>query len=102
MIKENPRIAAAAKTLSDTGISMSDATARALQDAGVIAALEQLTNFGRRFTQPLKDSVVGQAIIEALDDIGMEGYEDKEVRRERRRKRLVKAGGSKKMRANPE
>lgn len=92
MIKENPRIAKAAQDLSKAGISISDATARALQDAGVAEALMRLTNLGRRFAQPIKDSTVGQAIIEALDDLGMQGYEDKATRRARRRKRVERSG----------
>jgi hypothetical protein len=92
MIKENPRIAAAARNLQSAGISVHEATARALQDSGVTEALERLTNLGKRFAQPIKDSTVGQAIIEALDDLGMQGYEDKEMRRARRRKRVVRSG----------
>jgi len=92
MIKENPKLAKAVKDLQDAGISVSEATARALQDSGVAEALARLTNMGRRFTQPIKDSAVGQAIIEALDDLGLQGYEDKATRRARRKKRVERSG----------
>jgi hypothetical protein len=92
MIKENPRIAEAVRGLQSAGISVGDATARALQDSGVTDALERLTNMGRRFALPIKESTVGQAIIEALDDLGLQGYEGKEERRARRRKRVERSG----------
>ena len=104
MIKENPRLQQAAKDLSKAGISVSEATAQALKDRGVIDALERLTNLGRRFAQPLVDSTVGKALIEALDDLGLQGYEDKAVRRARRQRRLERAGLVRKPRTkeNPE
>ena len=101
MIRDNPRLQAAARNLQSAGISVSDATTQALQDSGVTEALERLTNLGRRFAQPIKDSPVGQAIVEALDDLGLQGYEEKEIRRERRRRRAAKEG-TKRVRADPE
>ena len=104
MIKDNPRLQKAAKDLSSAGISVSEATAQALKDRGVIDALERLTNLGKRFAQPIRDSPVGKALVEALDDLGLQGYEDKAVRRARRQRRMERAGLVRKPRVaeNPE
>ena len=106
MIKENPRLRAAAQNLSRAGISVSDAAARALQDSGVLEAISKVSNTYMRVTQPVRDTVIYKAVAggleEAIDELGLQGYEEREVRRKRRERRAEKAGmRSKRVKEDP-
>ena len=85
---------------------MSDAASRALQDSGVIEAIGKVSNTYMRFTQPVRDTetykMISTSLEDAFDEMGLQGYEEKDERRRKREKRAEKAGlKTKRVKADP-
>ncbi|CAE6433104.1 unnamed protein product [Rhizoctonia solani] len=105
-IKENPRLRAAAEELKKNGIKISDAVGEAVRSLeasgfyqGITRATAAVSSAVATSTEPIRNTeaykAVAEAVAEALDDSGASrygGYEEKEVRRKLREKRLAKAG----------
>ncbi|PBK72412.1 mitochondria import inner membrane translocase TIM44 subunit [Armillaria solidipes] len=122
-IKENPRLRAAAEELKKTGVKVGDAVGEALksmEESEIVRAISRATGAVsetiKKSTEPIRNTAAYQSLsetlIDALDDSGSAkhaGFEEKEARRLRRQRRLVKAGkdsgigpASKRTAANPE
>ncbi|CAE6357079.1 unnamed protein product [Rhizoctonia solani] len=105
-IKENPRLRAAAEELKKNGIKISDAVGEAVRSLeasgfyqGITRATAAVSSAVATSTEPIRNTeaykAISEAVAEALDDSGASrygGYEEKEVRRKLREKRLAKAG----------
>ncbi|KAG8760287.1 protein translocase subunit [Ceratobasidium sp. 428] len=105
-IKENPRLQAAAEELRKSGIKISDAVGEAVRSLeasgfyqGITRATAAVSSAVATSTEPIRNTeaykAISEAVADALDDSGASrygGYEEKEIRRELRRKRLAKAG----------
>ncbi|KAK0501370.1 import inner membrane translocase subunit tim44 [Armillaria luteobubalina] len=122
-IKENPRLRAAAEELKKTGVKVGDAVGEALksmEESDIVRAISRATGAVsdtiKKSTEPIRNTAAYQSLsetlIDALDDSGSAkhaGFEEKEARRLRRQRRLIKAGkdsgigpASKRTAANPE
>ncbi|KIK08862.1 hypothetical protein K443DRAFT_671921 [Laccaria amethystina LaAM-08-1] len=119
-IKENPRLRAAAEELKKTGVKVGDAVTEALktmEESEVMRAISRassaVSSTIEKSTEPIRNTAayktLSETLVDALDDSGSAkhaGFEEKEARRLRRQKRLVKAGknafGSNHLAANPE
>ncbi|KZT59051.1 TIM44 subunit of mitochondria import inner membrane translocase [Calocera cornea HHB12733] len=105
-IKENPRLRAAAEEMKKAGIKVGDAVSEAMKGLeesefmkGIARASAAVSSAVSSTTEPIRNTAaykaMAEAVVEALDDSGSTrhaGYEEKEVRRMRRQKRLAKAG----------
>ncbi|CAE6417278.1 unnamed protein product, partial [Rhizoctonia solani] len=105
-IKENPRLREAAEELKRNGIKISDAVGEAVRSLeasgfyqGITRATAAVSSAVATSTEPIRNTdaykAISEAVAEALDDSGASrygGYEEKEVRRKLREKRLSKAG----------
>ncbi|CAE7055418.1 unnamed protein product [Rhizoctonia solani] len=105
-IKENPRLRAAADELKKSGIKVSDAVGEAVRSLeasgfyqGITRATAAVSSAVATSTEPIRNTeaykAISEAVAEALDDSGASrygGYEEKEIRRKLREKRLAKAG----------
>ncbi|CAE6489277.1 unnamed protein product, partial [Rhizoctonia solani] len=107
-IKENPKLRAAAEELRNSGIKISDAVGEAVrsleasgfyQGSKITRATAAVSSAVATSTEPIRNTeaykAISEAVAEALDDSGASrygGYEEKEVRRKLREKRLAKAG----------
>ncbi|KAL1708400.1 hypothetical protein EV121DRAFT_254415 [Schizophyllum commune] len=119
-IKENPRLRAAADALKKTGVSVGDAVGEALksmEESEVMRAISRasaaVSSTIEKSTEPIRNTAAyktfAETLVDALDDSGSAkhaGFEEKEARRLRRKKRLEKAGltraGVKRVTENPE
>ncbi|KIM61647.1 hypothetical protein SCLCIDRAFT_1215737 [Scleroderma citrinum Foug A] len=117
-IKENPRLRAAAEELKKAGIKVGDAVSEALktmEESEVMRVISRATSSISstiaHTTEPIRNTAayktLAETVVDALDDSGSAkhaGFEDKEVRRKRRQKRLEKAGLSRRraVSENPE
>ncbi|KAL7421387.1 protein translocase subunit [Cryptotrichosporon argae] len=116
MMKENPRLQAAAEDLKRAGVSVSEAVNRALADSEVLRAIARASaaagDYVASATQPVRETATYKAIAasveEAFEDtagIGSRygGYEDRDERRRKRERRAAKAGRkTKRVEENPE
>ena len=73
----------------------------------MIEAIGKVSNTYMRFTQPVRDTetykMIASSLEEAIDELGLQGYEEKEERRRKRERRAEKAGlKGKRVKANPE
>ncbi|EUC59638.1 import inner membrane translocase subunit TIM44 [Rhizoctonia solani AG-3 Rhs1AP] len=105
-IKENPKLQAAAEELRKNGIKISDAVGEAVRSLeasgfyqGITRATAAVSSAVATSTEPIRNTeaykAISEAVAEALDDSGASrygGYEEKDVRRKLREKRLAKAG----------
>ncbi|KAE9399146.1 import inner membrane translocase subunit tim44, partial [Gymnopus androsaceus JB14] len=105
-IKENPRLRAAAEELKKTGVKVSDAVGEALksmEESEVMRAISKasaaLSSTIEKSTEPIRKTAayksLAETVIDALDDSGSAkhaGFEDRDARRQRRQRRLEKAG----------
>ncbi|QRV74041.1 mitochondrial import inner membrane translocase subunit TIM44 [Ceratobasidium sp. AG-Ba] len=105
-IKENPKLQAAAEELRKSGVKISDAVSEAVRSLeasgfyqGITRATAAVSSAVATSTEPIRNTeaykAISEAVAEALDDSGASrygGYEEKEVRRKLRQKRLAKAG----------
>ncbi|KAG8698499.1 protein translocase subunit [Ceratobasidium sp. 394] len=105
-IKENPKLRAAAEELKKSGIKISDAVGEAVRSLeasgfyqGITRATAAVSSAVATSTEPIRNTeaykAISEAVADALDDSGASrygGYEEKEVRRKLRQKRLEKAG----------
>ncbi|KAJ7669191.1 import inner membrane translocase subunit tim44 [Mycena polygramma] len=105
-IKENPRLRAAAEELKKTGVKVGDAVSEALktmEESELMRAISRastaISSTIDKSTEPIRNTAayktLSETLIDALDDSGSAkhaGFEEKEVRRLRRQKRLEKAG----------
>ncbi|KAG5718832.1 hypothetical protein E4T56_gene6561 [Termitomyces sp. T112] len=122
-IKENPRLRAAAEELKKTGVKVGDAVSEALksmEESEIMRAISRasaaVSSTIEKSTEPIRKTeaykTLAETLVDALDDSGSAkhaGFEEKEARRLRRKKRLEKAGkdnglgpASKRVTANPE
>ncbi|KAF9048285.1 TIM44 subunit of mitochondria import inner membrane translocase [Hymenopellis radicata] len=120
-IKENPRLRAAAEELRKTGVKVGDAVGEALksmEESEIMRAISRATSAVsstlEKSTEPIRKTAaykaLSETLIDALDDSGSAkhaGFEEKEARRLRRQRRLVKAGkggrlGTTRTAANPD
>ncbi|KAL4077842.1 hypothetical protein J3A83DRAFT_4087358 [Scleroderma citrinum] len=117
-IKENPRLRAAADELKKAGIKVGDAVSEALktmEESEVMRAISRATSSISttiaHTTEPIRNTAayktLAETLVDALDDSGSAkhaGFEDKEARRQRRQKRLERAGlsGRRAVSENPE
>jgi import inner membrane translocase subunit TIM44 len=107
MIRDNPRIQSAARSLGQAGMSMSEATSRALQDTGVLSAINRVNGtlgfLGDSIAETAVYKSVAAGLEEAVGDVPVaDGYEAREARLARREARARKAGKSRRVKANPE
>ncbi|KAJ3743297.1 mitochondria import inner membrane translocase TIM44 subunit [Lentinula raphanica] len=107
-IKENPRLRAAAEELRKTGVKVSDAVGEALktmEESDLMRAISKasaaVSSTIEKSTEPIRKTAayksLAETVIDALDDSGSAkhaGFEEKEARRLRRKRRLEKAGRS--------
>ncbi|VDB84960.1 unnamed protein product [Peniophora sp. CBMAI 1063] len=105
-IKENPRLRAAAEQLKASGVKVSEAVGEALktmEESDVARAISRASAaLGKTIsstTEPIRNTAAyktfAETLVDALDDSGTAkhaGFEEKEARRQRRAKRLAKAG----------
>ena len=105
-LKENPRLKAAADELKKTGVKVGDAVGEALksmEESEIIRTISRATSAVsstiEKSTEPIRKTAayksLSESIIDALDDSGSAkhaGFEEKEARRLRRQRRLIKAG----------
>ncbi|THH32400.1 hypothetical protein EUX98_g1789 [Antrodiella citrinella] len=105
-IKENPRLRAAAEELRKTGVKVGDAVGEALktmEESEIMRALSKATGAVSKTvanaTEPIRNTAAYKALsdtlVDALDDSGSAkhaGFEEKELRRQRRQARLAKIG----------
>ncbi|CAE6402600.1 unnamed protein product [Rhizoctonia solani] len=103
---KNPKLQAAAEELRKNGIKISDAVGEAVRSLeasgfyqGITRATAAVSSAVATSTEPIRNTeaykAISEAVAEALDDSGASrygGYEEKDVRRKLREKRLAKAG----------
>ncbi|MBW0489832.1 hypothetical protein O181_029547 [Austropuccinia psidii MF-1] len=100
LIKENPKLAAMATTLSKTGRSVSDAVnsaAKEIEDSRLVQAAKRVTaELDKRIGEPIRQTEAYK-VVEATVDFSQGalrygGYIEKEERRRKRQKRLERLG----------
>ncbi|EGG08314.1 uncharacterized protein MELLADRAFT_47868 [Melampsora larici-populina 98AG31] len=104
LIKENPRLAAMASSLSTTGRSVSDAVNKAAQeieDSRLVQAAKKVTaELDRRIGEPIRQTEVYKVVEDTVDfsqgALRYGGYIEKAERRRKRQKRLERLGKSNK------
>ncbi|KAH9821934.1 hypothetical protein DFH28DRAFT_951065 [Melampsora americana] len=100
LIKENPRLAAMASSLSTTGRSVSDAVnkaAREIEDSRLVQAAKKVTaELDRRIGEPIRQTEVYKVVEDTVDfsqgALRYGGYIEKDERRRKRQKRLERLG----------
>jgi hypothetical protein len=88
-------------------MSMSEATSRALQDTGVLSAINRASGtlgfLGDSIADTQAFQIFAAGLKDAVGDVPVaDGYERREARLARREARASKAGKSRRVKANPE
>ncbi|KAH9443842.1 hypothetical protein Pst134EB_026233 [Puccinia striiformis f. sp. tritici] len=102
LIKENPKLATMAKTLSSTGKSVSEAVNRAateIEESRIIKTARQITQeIDKRIGEPIRQTEVYKVVEDTVDfsqgALRYGGYIEKEERVRRRQKRLERLAKS--------
>ncbi|KAG0145732.1 hypothetical protein CROQUDRAFT_671543 [Cronartium quercuum f. sp. fusiforme G11] len=100
LIKENPRLAAMASSLSTTGRSVSDAvnrTAKEIEESRLVQAAKRVTaELDKRIGEPIRQTEVYKVVEDTVDfsqgALRYGGYVEKAERRRKRQKRLERLG----------
>lgn len=100
LIKENPRLASMASSLSTTGRSVSDAVnkaAKEIEDSRIVQAAKKVTaELDRRIGEPIRQTEVYKVVEDTVDfsqgALRYGGYIEKAERRRKRQKRLERLG----------